>query len=194
MPTPPKPFTVLQAENKSHRTKAELNQRKQEEKALSTGVAMKARTEVKNNPTAYKEFKRVNSLLKNIGKNDAIHELIINRYCIIVAECEDLEKKRENCYKMIERLDEYFEEEIDNAPSQERAKLIRSYMSEYNDALKSLLSCDTCIQSKRKMMLDIEKENIMTIAAALRSIPKKADDSKNPLLEALRGKKNNDTG
>jgi hypothetical protein len=36
------------------------------------------------------------------------------------------------------------------------------------------------------MLLDIEKENIMTIAAALRSIPKKDDKSENPLLKALK--------
>jgi archaellum component FlaC len=35
--------------------------------------------------------------------------------------------------------------------------------------------------------LDIEKENIMTIASALRSIPKKPGQKINPLLEALRG-------
>ena len=50
-----------------------------------------------------------------------------------------------------------------------------------------LLGYDSAIQSKRKMLLDIEKENIMTIAAALRSIPKKSGDKKNALLEALGG-------
>jgi diphthamide biosynthesis methyltransferase len=36
------------------------------------------------------------------------------------------------------------------------------------------------------MLLDIEKENIMTIAAALRSIPKNEEKSSNKLLEALK--------
>ena len=43
------------------------------------------------------------------------------------------------------------------------------------------------IQAKRKMLLDIEKENIMTIASSLRSVPKKAEKKMNPLLEALNG-------
>ena len=47
---------------------------------------------------------------------------------------------------------------------------------------------DKQIASKRKMLLDIEKENVMTIASALRSIPKKEDKaSENPLLKVLRG-------
>ena len=49
MPTPPKPFSVLKSEGKSHRTKKELKLREQGEKALSTGTALKARNEVKKN-------------------------------------------------------------------------------------------------------------------------------------------------
>ena len=36
------------------------------------------------------------------------------------------------------------------------------------------------------MMLDIDKENVMTISAALRSIPKQPEKKENPLLSALR--------
>jgi hypothetical protein len=50
-----------------------------------------------------------------------------------------------------------------------------------------MIECDRQVQAKRKMLLDIEKENIMTIAAALRSIPKKTDKPKSKLLEALQG-------
>ena len=35
---------------------------------------------------------------------------------------------------------------------------------------KNLVSLDKQVQAKRKMLLDIEKENIMTIASALRSV------------------------
>jgi hypothetical protein len=37
----------------------------------------------------------------------------------------------------------------------------------------NVVGLDKQIMAKRKMMLDIEKENIMTIASALRSVPKK---------------------
>ncbi len=186
MPTPPKPFTVLKNEKKSHRTKKELKQRQEGEKALATGKALKERPEVKSNHIAHKEFQRLNKLLKNINKNDAIYEIIINRYCMMVAECDDLQNKRENCYQMIVKLDERFNEEISNAPPKERAKLIKSYANAYSELLDNFLRCDSQIQTKRKMLLDIEKENIMTIAAALRSIPKKDDKSENPLLKALK--------
>jgi hypothetical protein len=192
MPTPPKPFTVLSTENKSHRTKAELEQRKREEEALESGVALKERQIVKDNEFAHKEFLRINKLLKNIKKNDALYESVINRYVILQAECADFELKRERLYEIIERLDEAFNDEIDNAPEEERAKIIRAYSKTYNESLKSMLAIDSQIQAKRKMLLDIEKENIMTVASALRSIPKKVnteddEDEMKKLLSRKRG-------
>jgi hypothetical protein len=178
MPTPPKPFTVLTNEKKSHRTKSELNQRKQGEEALSTGVALKERPEVKCNQIAHKEFKRLNELLSTIGKNDAIYEGIINRYCLIVAECAEFE---ERIFKIQNEIDDLSEKLA------EREIEYLDYL-EHKDKLQSkMISCDKQIQAKRKMLFDIEKENIMTIAAALRSIPKKTDSKKNALIEALGG-------
>jgi hypothetical protein len=177
MPTPPKPFSVLTTEKKSHRTKAELKARKDGEEALSTGVALKARSEVKNNPIAYKEFKRVSGLLATIGKNDAIYETIINRYCLLLAECADFEITKERLQQDISDIrDMYKAKEIDPLDYlQKKEKLESLYMA-----------ADKKIMEKRKMMFDIEKENVMTIAAALRSIPKKQEKSSSKLLEALK--------
>lgn len=182
MPTPSKPFTVLVNEKKSHRTKAELKQREQGEKALATGKALKERPEVKANPVAHKEFTRLNKLLKGIEKNDAIYEAIINRYCILQAECFDFEQKRESFYKDIQELTADKNRLID---SEEMS--LSAYYKLKNNMQSQIIALDRQVQTKRKMLLDIEKENIMTIAAALRSIPKKVDEKENPLLKALRG-------
>lgn len=48
---------------------------------------------------------------------------------------------------------------------------------------KQLISYDKQIQTKRKMLFDIEKENVMTIASALRSIPKTPEKKNNALKE-----------
>jgi len=177
MPTPPKPLAVLKAEKKSHRTKAELKVREEGEKALTTGVALKERPEVKNNAIAHKEFQRINKLLKSIGKNDAIYEAIINRYCLLQAECYDFENKREKLYADIQELEETYQRE--QIPPSEYFKLKTSLQ-------KQIVMMDKQLQSKRKMLLDIEKENIMTIAAALRSIPKNEEKKSNALIEILK--------
>ena len=176
MPTPPKPFAVLKAEGKSHRTKKELKLREEGEKALTTGVALKERPEVKSNPVAHKEFLRLNKLLKAIGKNDAIYEAVINRYCLLQAECTEFEERREKFYEQMKELEERVTEmEPDD------------YFKLQSEMQKNIINLDKQIQSKRKMLFDLEKENIMTIASALRSIPKKTEKNENPLLKALNG-------
>lgn len=192
MPTPTKPYKVLATEKKSHRTKAELKIREQGEKALSTNIELKERKEVKQNKVAHKEFKRIQKILKNIDKNDAIYEAVINRYCLLQSECSDLEERREECYNLIFKLREEEKELIEELKERDNIDELITYKLEYAKSLtkmmSSMLSIDKQIQSKRKMLLDIEKENVMTIASALRCIPKKEEkEADNPLLKVLRG-------
>lgn len=186
MPTPTKPFSVLKAEGKSHRTKKELKQRQQCEESLTTGVALKERISVKNNTIAHREFKRINSLLKNIEKNDAIYEPVINRYAIMQAECCELEERRELYYCLIQEIRSTFKGFADEIEIETKAALLIELSRELSKITNAINNIDKIIQTKRRMLLDIEKENIMTIAAALRSIPKKEEKESNPLLKALR--------
>ena len=189
MPTPPKPFSVLKSEGKSHRTKKELKLREQGEKALSTGTALKARSEVKKNKIANKEFKRINELLKKIEKNDAIYEAVINRYCLIYAECIEFEDKKVELYKVIDTLKEQFEVSKKYLEYKELAKETRKFARSISEILGAIVELDKQLQPKRKMLLDIEKENVMTIASALRVIPKKPenDSAKETILKVLNG-------
>lgn len=189
MPTPPKPFKVLTNEKKSHRTKAELLQRKQGEESLLSGKALTERPEVKSDKVAHKEFRRINDLLKRISKNDAIYEPVINRYCMLQAECKMLEDEREKCIESLDMLKETFSESIESTMEEDRALLIIKFTRAHCNALKGIAAMESAIQAKRKMLLDIEKENVMTIKAALQSIPKKQEEKKNALLEALGGGK-----
>ena len=182
MPTPTKPFKVLTSEKKSHRTKAELKMREEGEKSLSTEIELKERKEVKQNKVAHKEFKRIQKILKNIDKNDAIYEVVINRYCLLQAEC----------YNLISQLRKEEKGLIEELKDREDIDELLNYKLEYAKSLakmmSSMLAIDKQIQSKRKMLLDIEKENVMTIASALRCIPKKENKvADNPLLKVLRG-------
>ena len=175
MPTPPKPAKLIAIEGKSHRTKKELREREKAEAALLTGKTLKETDEVKNNKIAHKEFLRIRKLLQSIEKNDDLYGSTINRYCLLLAECTEFEEKRETIFSRQKEL----EERKDDMEFSE-------YINLQNDLVKSMLALDKQVQSKRKMLLDIEKENVMTIAASLRSIPKKTE-KKNLLREALSG-------
>lgn len=176
MPTPPKPADVIMLEGKSHRTKKELRQRKKAEEALLTGKRLRETKEVEENELAHKEFLRIRKLLEEIGKNDDLYSGVINRYCLLSAECKEFEGKRESIFRRQQELEERSGE-----------MEFTDYLHTQNDLSKMLLSYDRQVQAKRKMMFDIEKENIMTIASALRSIPKKQETKKNALREALGG-------
>lgn len=168
---PSKPVDLLLLEGKSHRTTAEIEQRKTAEQALTTGAHMKEWPEVKANPAAHKEFNRVRALLKKIGKDDALHEGTINRYALLKAECFEFEQKREGFYANLARL----EEEYDSGKADDSAKgglTPREYFKLTMQMQGNIIALDKQIQSKRQMMLAIERENIMTIASVLRSIPK----------------------
>lgn len=189
MPTPTKPFKVLKAEKKSHRTKAELKLREEGENALSTDIELKERKEVRQNKMAHKEFKRIQNLLKKIEKNDAIYEAVINRYCLLQAECYDLEERKEEFHNLVFELKEEMKKVTDKLEvDEEKASNILEYSKTIAKIMSSINAIDKQIQAKRKMLLDIEKENIMTIASALRCIPKKEEnEADSPLLKVLRG-------
>ena len=180
MARPSKPVLVLENEKKSHRTKAELQKRKEEEAKLLSGMEMKERREVRENKEAHKEFARLKKLMKNIEKNDALYETVINRYAMLLAECKDFEEKRESFYKDLQELTEHMEEIVEETSLAEYHKL-------KNTMQKNIIDIDRQVQAKRKMLLEIEKENVMTIAASLRSIPKKDDKAEDPLLKILKG-------
>jgi hypothetical protein len=187
MPTPAKSVDVLIAENKTNKkTKTELERRKKAEEALRT-TPLKERPEVKENPIAHKEFMRLNKLLKDLKKNDALYEPVINRYCELQAECLDLKQQRINLQELIDEIKETFRELTAEMNVEERASLAIELTRSLIKLTDGIDKIDKNIQSKRKMMFDIEKENIFTISAALRSIPKKEEKTANPLLEALKG-------
>lgn len=181
-PTPAKPTSIIRLEGRSHRTKAELRVREKSEKSLLTGVTLKEAKEVKENEVAHKEFLRIVKLLKKIEKNDDLYGAVINRYCILYAETKEFEEKRERMYTQLCEFQEKMQELIDEGDmTAKEAYSIEASMQ------KNIVALDRQVQAKRKMLADIEKENVMTISSALRTIPKKQEKKTNALMEALSG-------
>lgn len=179
MSRPSKPVAVLDFEKKSHRTKRELAQREAAENALLTGVRLREQPGVKADPMAHKEFMRLRALLERIGKDDALYQGVLNRYCMLYAECARMEEKQEAFYASAQKLETRFYEGGSGLEEGEFLKLLLKLQG-------SVVACDRQLQAKRKMLLDIEKENIMTIASALRSVPKApAEDGEDSAFEAL---------
>jgi hypothetical protein len=164
MPDPtPKPVETI----KGHRTKEELSLRKKGEAALATGKQMTEDPAVKASPVAHKAYGRLRALYKAIGKNDALIGNVINRYCLMLAECDNFQREDERLRRRMDELE-------DNRGNMDFQK----YLSAALDLEKCIQRNDAALQQKRKMLFDIEKENLMTLQGQIRSIQKKppADD------------------
>lgn len=184
---PPKPVKLIKMEGKSHRTKAELEQREKAEQQLLTGKKMKAWPEVQQNELAKKEFNRVKKLLEMIGHNDALHEAVINRYCLLTAECKQIDETITQLQNDLAELDK----------ARQNGEIgFKEYLNAKGDIQDRIIAWDKKLMDKRKMLLQIERENVMTIMAALRSIPKKPVEEKkeSPMAEFLRRKREGQSG
>lgn len=169
---PSKPLSLV----RGHRTKAEKEIRQKSESALLTGTSLKENPEVKNNPIAHKEFFRIKKLLKSIDKDDDLSGNIINMHCMLHAECKEFEQMKDRLHADLKELCEaYQKKEID----------FLGYSDQKGRLQDRLFACDKKIMEKRKMILDISKENIMTIQSALRSIPKKPEQKEKSKMAAM---------
>lgn len=184
---PSKPAAVIEAEKKSHRTKAELEARKNAESGLLSNKKLQERKEVKENKTAHAEFQRVSKLMKAIGKDDALYSSGINTYCLLYAEIGDLHEQMKMLDETGEMLRETFGHLVDDPERAIDPEEIIQFEKAFTRLISQRLNISAVIDKKRRMMLDIDKENVMTISAALRSIPKKPEKKENALMAALRG-------
>ena len=125
-------------------------------------------------------------LLSAIGKDDAGYEAAINRYAVIYSECVELKQRREAQIVKMSQLDAEWEKDIDaiDDPSL-RVSYIVNYTKAYYGIEANINACDKMLQQKRKMLFDIEREDLMTIASQLRSIQKEPAKTVSPLMKAL---------
>ena len=185
MARPSKPASVIEAEKKSHRTKAELEIRKNGEEALLSKQKLQERKEVKSNSVAHNAFLRVVKLMRAIGKDDALYSSGINTYCLLYSEITELIEQIKLLDKTAEMLREAFEGLIDSGEKDIDEDKIIQFEKSFTRLISQRLSISSTVDRKRKMMLEIDRENVMTISAALRTIPKTPEKKENPLLSAL---------
>ena len=165
---------------KGHRTKAEIEQRQQAEQDMLSGKPLAEFPGVKGDPAAHAEFRRVAALMKAIGKDDALYSAAINRYSELFSEILRDRTEIQRLQMLMDKLQEKFDQ------SDPDSNDITAFAKAYSGMLAQVDKLKGSVQTKRKMMGDIEKENCMTVQAALRSIPKetgKKDDS--PLMKIL---------
>lgn len=180
MGRPSKPVSLVEG----HRTKDELKVRRNAEAAMLTGAPMKMNREVKASKIAVAEFRRLKKLLAGIGKDDDLYSQIINTHCILVAECQQIQDVRDQFIGSKEELQADYRAGKTGDPEDDGMKATEYYrlLAKLSD---NIINCDKQLMAKRKMILDIDKENILTVQSALRSIPKKPEEKKKTGMAAF---------
>lgn len=164
-----------------HRTKAEIAARTQAEQDMLSGKKLAEFPAVKGDPTAHAEYKRVAALMRAIGKDDALYSAAVNRYAQLFSEIAQLQQDSARFRALMGSLQKKFDE---SDPDSEE---ITAFAKAYSGMLAQVNKLDDKVMQKRKMMGDIEKENCMTVQAALRSIPKEAGKKEENPLAAILG-------
>lgn len=177
MARPSKPAKLIAIEGKSHRTKKELAHRQAKENETISGLPMKETPGVKKNPVAHKVFQSTRKMLKAIGKDDTLYSAVVNRYAMISAEVQKLEESRSLLQETLSEISEHKAEFAE----------FTEYLNAVSQNQKLLLDIDKQLKAKRQQLFSIEKESCMTIASALRSIPKAPETKTSALKEALGG-------
>lgn len=174
---PPKQLTLV----KGHLTNAQKETREKAEKELVTSYVMKPWVKTRANATAMKQFKKIKKAFSKIGQDDICFESVLNRYCIIFAECEETEETREMIIAGMREMLRHKDELI-------KATDLLTYAQQISELADKAAACDRTLAKKREMMLAIERENIMTVNAKLRAVPKKpVEDEADEITKLLAG-------
>lgn len=173
MARPSKPVDLVEG----HRTKDELSIRRDAEKAMLTGTPMQNFFLFKDHPKAAKEFKRLKELLGKIGKDDDLYSRVVNDHCLLVEECEQMLEIRDQFIVSKSELQQAYRNGECGDPK-DRGIGASEYYRLLAKLSDNIISCDRSLMEKRKMILNIDRENILTAQSALRSIPKKPQGKK----------------
>ena len=153
MARPPKALAQVEG----HLTKAQRETRENAEKQLSSDEKIEMSAAVKKSKVAKDLFKRVT--------DDAFYEPVINRYCVMTAECETLEHDLQRTEELLDTLEDRRED-----------MEFTDYVQYAGQLMATKQKITAGLDKKRAMLLQIEKENVMTVMGKLRAVPKKAPE------------------
>ena len=167
----PKPLSLVQG----HRTNAEIAARAAGEKALTTSEKMQMPRIVKGNKNAETHWRRLVKVLGSVGMNEAFYENVLGRYCILLAEHDQLTLELAIRQAAVDEIRERRDE---------------MEFADYIDRLQTFSGMVDAthrqIAKKRDQLLAIEKENLLTVQGKLRAIPKKPEEKKPSGIQAFR--------
>lgn len=167
---PSKPIQLLKSENKSHRTKAELEHREKMEKSLKTNTRIKEEPATKSDPIAHKEFLRLRKLYKEIEFVDGLDSEVVNRYCQLKSQ----EKMLHDFYLELKEM-------MDGLPE------VVQKVAVYED-MKDVITKQNQVRDK---MLKLEDRLFLNPVARMKAIPKEPPKKESSNMSKFLERRNN---
>ena len=154
MGRPSKPIELILLEGKTHLTKKQIEARKKKESSLNSETPYQPNKKVKNSPIAFETFGKLQKLYKKIEYVDGLDENIINRYCLLTAEVDNMEI-------LLEKMNDA----VDKCETPEQ--MVSMY--------KSISGMGSNLNKSRDMLLKIEDRLFLNPTSRIKNVPKKQE-------------------
>lgn len=180
MGRPKKPAELLVFEKKSHKTKAEIEERLEAEDALSIGDSkLNCPSYVRNNQDAYRKWKEVVKLYKDfsfVTSGDRGH---LARLCMVHSEYLDLIRRRDKIAEM--DTPDMDEEELAIDELEERRGkrwAIKTWNKiNYIMSTAGLLQMDKAINAKCDLLCKMEDRAFLNPVSRIKAVPQKEKET-----------------
>lgn len=181
---PAKPIELhLLNGNKRHLTKAEIEQRKKSEVKLGEHKLV-CPSYVRQDKNAYKKWKEIVKLYKDIDFVSSADVGLMARYCMAFSEYINLTEHRKVCATI--RVDTENGEDVDMVKALEgkysprtAAKMFEKI--EYVFSVSGVLAVDKALNAKMSALVQMEDRLFLNPLAKVRNIPKKEVKEEDPL-------------
>lgn len=174
-----KPIDLLVAQGKKHLTKAEIEQRKSNEIKLGD-KKLKCPDFVKSDMEAYKKWKEIMKVYKDVDFVSSGDIGLLARYCKSFSEYKDLL----NNYQTIKDI-HYDMKELDEAlngtyiDNENKEKQLFSYKvkKQLRDmiSINAMLSVETAINKKMDMLIKMEDRLFLNPLSKVKNVPNKTN-------------------
>lgn len=174
------PVDLLVAKGKKHLTKAEIEERKNNE--IKVGVSkLTCPSFVKNDAIAYRKWKEIIKVYKDIDFVSSGDIGLLSRYCMTFSEYENLLKIRDKLtildysFDEVEMTKEILNEEFN-------IKQINNLIRKINflTSTDGLLNIETAINKKMDMLIKMEDRLFLNPLAKVKNVPKQVKDDDTP--------------
>lgn len=174
------PIELLVAKGKKHLTKAEIEERKNSEIKVGTSK-LTCPSYVKNDSIAYKKWKEIIKIYKDIDFVSSGDVGLLSRYCMTFSEYENLLKIREKTAVLEYDIDE-IEKTVEILSEELTTRQLSNLIKKLNFLISTdgLLSIETAINKKMDMLIKMEDRLFLNPLAKVKNVPKQVKAEEQP--------------